>query len=294
MATYTFDLVGRSGTVHHHTYTDDDGLSPGSVIRVEGRDLLVQRIEPGGDGQRLIVAPARYRMVLRHPDGREEAGAMRRYRSDRPRVGHTFATLEEGQSVTWTVGNERLAQNDQGEPCLELIAERDYAEYEQPPDQELEHALVLDDDSPPEAAAVLGNAARAGHAVELVALEPGEEPEWDEASRYIDALVIEEVDADLIDMCGVDRRHPQSSWLGAVKQRLSEDLEGIRADIERDHDQITEWDYRDGRVFAAVGTIEQESDPLSGHGWMCRLVDSGALAAAGFARVRKAELWPTS
>ena len=56
MATYTFDLVGRSGAVHHHTYTDDDGLRPGSVIRVEGRDLLVQRIEPDGGGGRLIVA----------------------------------------------------------------------------------------------------------------------------------------------------------------------------------------------------------------------------------------------
>lgn len=292
MATYTFDLVGRSGAVHHHTYTDDDGLRPGSVIRVDGRDLLVQRIEP--DGPRLIVAPARYRMVLRHPDGREEAGAMRRYRPDRPRVGHAFATLDEGRSVTWIVGDERLAQDDQGEPYMELIAERDYGEYEQTPDQELEHALVLNNDVPPEAAAVLGNAARSGLAVELVALEPGEEPDWDEASRYIDALIIEEVDADLIDMCGVDRRRPQSTWLGAVKERLSADLESIRADIERDHDQITEWDYRDGRVFAAVGTIEQESDPLSGHGWMCRLVDSGAFAAAGFARVRKAELWPTS
>lgn len=293
MATYTIDLVGRSGAVRHHSYTDDDGLSPGSVIRVEGRDLLVQRIEPGNDGQRLIVAPARYRMVLRHPDGREEAGALRRYRSDRPTVGHAFATLNEGRPVTWVVGDERLAQDDHGEPYLELIAERDYEEYEQLPDQELEHALVLDGDMPPEAAAVLGNAARAGLSVELVALEPGEEPEWGAASRYINALVIKEVDADLIDMCGVDRRQPQGTWLGAVKERLSEDLESIRADIEREHDQITEWDYRDGRVFAAMGTIEQESDPLSGHGWMCRLVDSGALAAAGFARVRKAELWPT-
>ena len=42
----------------------------------------------------------------------------------------------------------------------------------------VEHALVRDDDMPPEAAAVLGNAARAGLAVELVALEPGEEPDW--------------------------------------------------------------------------------------------------------------------
>ena len=30
--------------------------------------------------------------------------------------------------------------------------------------------------------------------------------------------------------------------------------------------------------------------PDGGHGWMCRLVDSGALTAAGFQRVRKATL----
>jgi hypothetical protein len=31
---------------------------------------------------------------------------------------------------------------------------------------------------------------------------------------------------------------------------------------------------------------------LSGHGWMCRLVDAEVLGAAGFERVRKAELEP--
>jgi hypothetical protein len=58
-----------------------------------------------------------------------------------------------------------------------------------------------------------------------------------------------------------------------------------------DHDEIEEWEFRDGRVFASVGREEDEADPYSGHGWMCRLVDASALAAAGFERVRKAELW---
>ena len=67
---------------------------------------------------------------------------------------------------------------------------------------------------PAAAAAVLGQAARAGQAVELVSLEPGERPDWDEAQRYIDALVLEEVDEDLIDMCGVDSRgrHASTGW----------------------------------------------------------------------------------
>jgi hypothetical protein len=75
-----------------------------------------------------------------------------------------------------------------------------------------------------------------------------------------------------------------------VKERLRSDLERFRADIESDHDQIEQWSFREGRIFASVGSADDESDPDSGHGWMCRLVDSEALGAAGFDRVRKAEL----
>ena len=41
----------------------------------------------------------------------------------------------------------------------------------------------------------------------------------------------------------------------------------------------------------AVGSPEDEADPDKGY-WMCRLIDGGALGAAGFSRVRKAELAP--
>jgi hypothetical protein len=75
-----------------------------------------------------------------------------------------------------------------------------------------------------------------------------------------------------------------------VKQRLREDLEALRNDIEGGHEEIEEWDFRGGRIFVSVGTYEEEFDPVSGHGWMCRLVDSGALGVAGFERVRKYEL----
>jgi hypothetical protein len=39
-----------------------------------------------------------------------------------------------------------------------------------------------------------------------------------------------------------------------------------------------------------VGSTEDEADPDAGHGWLCRLVDAGVLGAAGFSRVRKAEI----
>ena len=88
-------------------------------------------------------------------------------------------------------------------------------------------------------------------------------------------------------------RDPRDSWLDTVKDRLRSDLAAFRADVEGDHDDIEEWDFLDGRVFASVGSFDDESNPNSGHGWMCRLVDSGALAAAGFVRVRKSSLLPS-
>ena len=51
---------------------------------------------------------------------------------------------------------------------------------------------------------------------------------------------------------------------------------------------LTQWqkDELDRRL------AEFEADPDSGHGWMTRLVDVSALGAAGFSRVRKAEVQP--
>ena len=127
--------------------------------------------------------------------------------------------------------------------------------------------------------------------VELVALEPGEAPDWAEAEAYIDALELEVIEDDLLERCGVNPdRDPRETWLETVKARLRSDLELFRNDLEGERDQIEEWEFREGRIFAAVGSFEDEANPDSGHGWMTRLVDASALNAAGFSRVRKAEL----
>ena len=144
---------------------------------------------------------------------------------------------------------------------------------------------------PGAALATVARAQTAGLAVELVALDPGEEPDWEAARRYIDALILEEIEDDLLELCGVNLdRDPGETWLEKVKERLQSDLERFQADIEGDHEEIEEWDFRDGRILASVGSIEDEANPESGHGWMTRLVDVSALTAAGFARVRKADL----
>ena len=53
---------------------------------------------------------------------------------------------------------------------------------------------------------------------------------------------------------------------------------------------LAAWAMRD--ILGRRKGFEDESDPNSGHGWHCRLLDASALRAAGFSRVRKATLLP--
>jgi hypothetical protein len=290
---FRYEVVAhnRAGAERVHTYASDTALEPGDVLRLAGRDWVIENV----DGTRALAKPARYRVTLRHPDGREEAGAFRRWRPDVPRVGHAFSTSENAHPVTWQVVEERLELDENGEPYLELLAQRDFGELDEGvPDHELEHVVAREEDELPEAAqATLERAGQGGLAVELVALDPGEEPDWEEAERYIEALTLDLLEDDLIELCGVDPLHDaRDTWLPQVRERLRDDLARFRADVEGEHNEIEEWDFRDGRIFASVGTTDDESDPDRGHGWMCRLVDSGALTVAGFSRLRKTQLLP--
>ena len=260
-------------------------------MTLDGRDWLVDAVEEG-ETDRVVAKPARYRLRLRHPDGREELGAFRRLQPDSPRLGHSFTTLEDRVPVSWSVIEEAFAHDEQDEPFLDLVAERDYGEADGDlPDHELEHALTAGSEVPDAARERIDEATRSGFSVELVALEPDEAPDWEEARRYIEALSLDTIEDDLLEMCGVDtRRDSEATWLETVKARLRDDLDSFSGDVEGDHDEIEEWDFHRGRVFASVGSPDDEADPDSGYGWMCRLIDAGALGVAGFARVRKPEL----
>jgi hypothetical protein len=295
----TYEVVTRlpSGKERVQSYASDDSLAAGDVLRLGGRFWLVESIEePQVETglPRALAKPARYRIRLRHPDDREEFGALRRVRPGSPRLGHAFTTLEQGQPISWQVVDEQLARDEGGEPFLDLLAERDYAEADgELPDHELEHALVVrrEEGLSPDVDVALAQAAAQGLDAELVALDPGEEPDWSESLRYIDSLLFEQIEDDLFEQCGVDvDRDRRETWLDTVKERLRSDLEAFRRDVEGDHDEIEEWDFRGGRIFVTVGSYADEFDPDRGHGWMCRLLDSGALGIAGFARVRKHEL----
>jgi hypothetical protein len=291
---YEVVTVNRVGIERRHQYATGEELTPGDVVVLEGRYWLVERVDTPNPGvpARAFAKPARYRLLLRHPNGRVETGAFRRYKPDAPGLGHAFSTLEDGRLISWEVVDRQLARDADGEPFVELVAARDYRELEELPDHELEHALAPGETALPAAAEeMFERAEEAGNALELVALDPGEVPDWAEAEEYLDALVLDEVEDDLLVLSGVDPEgDPHDTWLDTVKARLRSDLRRFRDDIEGDHDEIEEWDFRGGRIFASVGTFNDEADPDSGHGWMVRLYDSGALSAAGFERVRKAEL----
>lgn len=280
---YTLVAHDRTGRERARPYTSRDPLAPGSVTLVGGRYWLVERV----DGAVVHARSARYRLVLRHPDERLEAGAFRRFRADSPSAGHQLTTFEDGTPISWVVVEQQLRRDDAGEAFLESIAERDYAELESLPDHQLEHALDRErDDSG--AAALLARSTETGSAIELVGLEAGDAPDWEEASNYLESLILEELEDDLVEQCGVDiGRLPRHLWLERVKQRLRQDLMSVRADIEGPHDEIEEWDFHDSRIFAAVGNFDDDSNPASGYGWLCRLVDASVLQAGGFYRVRK-------
>jgi hypothetical protein len=292
---YDVAVRHRGGREHVRRYVSEEALVFGDVVRLEGRYWLIENADPEGDERsgRATATAARYRLALRHPDGHEEVGAFRRFRPDTPRLGHSFSTFEDGRTVTWEVVDQRPARDEQGEPYLELIAEPDIAEVDDVPNHELEHALARrqEEELPEGAAGTFERAERSGLCVELVALEPGEEPEWEAGKQYIDALILEEIEDDLFALCGVDLDHdPRETWLETVTRRLRSDLERFHADIEGNHDEIEQWTFRGGSIFVSVGRVEDESEPDRGHGWMSRLVDSGVLAAAGFERVRKADI----
>jgi hypothetical protein len=281
---YTLVTHDRAGREHARRYTSADPLAPASIVLLAGRYWLVDRVERTTGHAR----PARYRLTLRHPDGRLEFGAFSRFRPDAPIVGHQLTTLEDGAQASWAVVEQHLGHDDAGYPFLDLVAERDYAEVESLPDHELEHVLDQQRDDSDTAAGVLARATEAGLAIELVGLEAGEAPDWDEATSYLESLILDEIGDDLIEQCGVDTRHdPQDTWIVRVKHRLREDLGNLRADIEGPHDQIEEWEFHDSRIFAAVGSFDDDVDPFSGYGWLCRLVDARVLQAAGFYRARK-------
>jgi hypothetical protein len=105
--------------------------------------------------------------------------------------------------VSWQVVDAQLDRDDEG-PVLSLTAERDFAEVEDIPDHDLEHELAenADDSLPEEAEALIARAARENLELELVVLDPGEEPSWDDAARFLEALILDEIEDDLLESSG--------------------------------------------------------------------------------------------
>jgi hypothetical protein len=266
-------------------------LAPGDVIQLRDRYWIVESTS-GEAPVTLSVAPARLRLVLLHPDGHEELGAVRRWGREAPQEGHVLTTGAPGREESWRVQRRRLARDESGAPLIELIAERDYEDSDgERAEHELEHRLARADERPEAASALFRRVEREGLMLELVARDEGEPADWAAAEEYIRDLIIEEVGEDVLELAGVDTdNEPRERWLALVQERLLADLASLRDDVEGERDEIEVWE-EDGRlVLASVGRWDDEYAPDKGHGWMTRLVDSGVLIAAGFARVPRAQL----
>jgi hypothetical protein len=292
-ASFGYEVIRRSpgGGERSLRYVSERQLAEGDVVELGGSSWIVSQVEETGEGTpRVLAEPARYRLVLRHEDGSEEPGAFRRARPGGPQIGHGFTTFDGRAPLSWQVVEQRVVRDDASRPYVEYVAERDYGEAEEIPNHELEH--LADAAELREAAqARVARAPEPGWRMELVALDPGAEPDWKEAQRFVRSLVLEEVAEHLLELCGVDLdADPRDTWLPKAKERLLSDLRLFQADIEGAHEEIEEWDSGGARIFASVGTWDDEGAPDRGHGWMCRLVDSSALGAAGFHRTRKPEL----
>ena len=288
----------RTGKERMHEFASEAQLEPGDVLRLDGRYWLVASIEAGQDAPaRAVAVPARYRLRLRHPDGREELGGL----APLPARSSPGSAIRSRLSKTGSPSLGRssikqLEQDEQGEPYLGFIAERDFAEVEALPSHSARaHARPQPGGTsfPPSAQAAFERAEQTGLSIKSSHSSPARSLIGRQPSASSRCSCSRRSRTTCSSFAGSTRtRIPRGTWLETVKSRLRSDLAQFRADVERDEDQIEQWSFRDGRMFASIGSPDDEADPLSGHGWMCRLVDAGVLTAAGFERVRKSELDP--
>ena len=167
-------------------YSSDDPLAPGERAP-DGWPLLARsRASKGREARpglpRVLAKPARYRLRLRHPDGHEELGAMRRLRSGSPDgwVTHSRRSRKDSRSAgRWSTSS--LSATSAASRFSTYVAERDYAEAEgsSPTMSSSTRSTVRRRGgcrrTPTRRSQRLP---REGLDVELVALDPGEEPDW--------------------------------------------------------------------------------------------------------------------
>ena len=203
MSTYDVVVVHRTGKEHVHRYTTEEPLEPGDVVRLEGRHWLssASRATARRRSPRAIGCGFAIRTAARTSGRSAASDPTRRGSATRSPPSRTGARSAGRSSTAAGPRRERRAVP---RPRRGARLRRRRSDAARP--RARAHARPRSEDELPEGAeATLARAADEGLSVELVALEPGEEPDWEAAERFIDALVLEEIEDDLIEQCGSTR-----------------------------------------------------------------------------------------
>ena len=216
--------------------------------------------------------------TLARPSGRPPRGG--RVPSLRPGFAPARSRLHDrrstAQPISWAVVDERFARDDDGEP-----SSSSWRSATSPrtrgivPDHELEHTLArrAEEELPEEATSLLDRADRLGQSVELVALEPGEAPDWDAGPSASSTRSSSRRSRTTCWSSAVSTRTPTRARRGSPRCRTGfARTSGSSAPTSR----TISTRSRSG-TSAAVEcsrrsvTLGRQSDPGSGYGWMCRL-----------------------
>ncbi len=218
-----YELVhtSRTGTERVHPFATDEPLEPGSFVRYEGRYWLIERL----DGSRAIAKPGRYRLELRHPRrprrGRRLPPLPARRAGDRPHVHHCRGRTAGELGGARTGGSLTTSRTSRTSSSSRTATTRSSTRTSPTTSSSTRSPAARSSELPASVEEAFARAEREGLSAELVALDPGEEPDWTEAASSIDALILEEIEDDLIEQCGVDPRTDPRGELAPEDQRTA-------------------------------------------------------------------------
>ena len=215
-------------------------------MTLDGRDWLVDAVEEG-DTARVVAKPARYRLRLRHPDGREELGAFRRMRAGQPA---TRPLVHDARGR----GSRQLGASSRRRSPTTSRTSRSSTSSPSATTARPRATCPTTSSSTRSPASADGSGRRQGVDRRGDALRacrsssPRSSRTRRRTGRRLAATSRPSVSTrsrTTCSSCAASTRGDDSegTWLETVQARLRDDLESFSADVEGDHDEIEEWDF---------------------------------------------------